>query len=304
MKALKFMLATRLTPKVILWALIPQMALTVLAHLAANFNWWPHYRGLAQSFRNSVSIIAFAIALMLTLEIAREYRKTPLLHLAWLAMAANAGISVVRMVLEGPWIGLFWSEYDRSLRGLCQHLAIVPANVALLFGVAAMCVAYHRVGLGFEIERRDYLLMGTIAAVLIALLTFREGLTEAHSSYPAGRYLQQSGLILLAIISAVSVLLHRMAIRMGGGLLSKVLMLITLYALSRSTIVLVGAITPGLHPEARIFIRGFIELAWLTTIWLPALAAAYRMQMTTDAVREIKHLEKRRVANQAAPVSI
>ena len=100
------MLATQLTPKVILWALIPQMALIVLAHLAANFDWWPHYRGLAQGFRNSVSILAFAIALMLTLEIAREYRKTPLLHLAWLAMATNAGISVIRMILGRRWPGL------------------------------------------------------------------------------------------------------------------------------------------------------------------------------------------------------
>ncbi|MBS1789474.1 MAG: hypothetical protein JST85_17250 [Acidobacteria bacterium] len=298
------MLATRLTPKVLLYALIPQLALIVLAHLAAQFDWWPHYRGLAPNFRNAVSIIAFAIALLLNLEIAREYRKTPLLHLAWLAMAANAGLSVVRMILEGPWLGLVWSEYDKSLSGLYRHLAIVPANLALLLGVAAMCLAYHRVGLGFEIERRDYLLMGTIAAVLIALLTFREGLTEAHSFYPAGRYLQQTGLVLLAIISAVSVLLHRMAIRMGGGQLSKVLMLITLYALSRSTIVLVGAITPTLHPEARFFIRGFIELAWLTTFWLPALAAAYRMQMTADAVREINNLENRRVTDQVAPVSV
>jgi len=28
------------------------------------------------------------------------------------------------------------------------------------------------------------------------------------------------------------------------------------------------------------------------------------MQMTADAVREIKHLEKRRVADQATPVSV
>ena len=298
------MLATRLTPKIILWALIPQMALIVLAHFAANYDWWPHSRGLAQNFRNSISIVAFAIALLLNLEIAREYRQTPLLRLAWLAMAANAGLSVVRMIFEGPWLGLIWSEYDKSLSGLCRHLAILPANLALLLGVVAMCVAYHRVGLGFEIERRDYFLMGTIAAVLIALLTFREGLTEAHSAYPAGRYLQQSGLILLAIISAVSVLLHRMAIRMGGGQLATVLMLITLYGILRSTIVLTGAITPILHPEARIFIRGVIELGWLTTIWLPALAAAYRMQMTADAVREINHLEKLRFADQVSPVSV
>ncbi len=301
---MKLMLATRLTPKLLLWALMPQMGLIVLAHLAANFDWWPHYRGLASGFRNSVSILSFAIALVMNLVIAREYQKTPLLRLAWLALAANAGISVIRMILEGPWLGLLWLEYDRSLRGLCQHLAIVPANLALLTGVVAMCIAYHRVGLGFEIERRDYILMAAIAAVLIALLTFREGLTEARSAYPAGRYLQQSGLILLAVISAFSVLLQRMASQMGGGKLAKVLMLITLYALSRSTIVLVGAIAPLLRPEARIFISSFVELSWLTVVWLPALAAAYRIQMAADAVREINHLERRRVAGQVAPVSV
>jgi hypothetical protein len=285
-------------------ALIPQLALILLAYLVASFDWWPHYRGLSQGFRNWFSIIAFAIAFLLNLEIAREYRKTPLLNVAWLAMAANSGLSVIRMILEGPWLGLLWTEYDKYLSGLLRHIAIVPANLALLLGVAAMCLAYHRVGLGFEIERRDYLLMATIAAVLIALLTFRDGLTEAHSYYPAGRYLQQIGLVLLAIISAVSVLLHRMAIRMGGGQLSKVLMLITLYALARSTIVLLGAITPTLLPEARFFIRGFIELGWLIVVWLPALAAAFRMQMTVNAVREIKHLERQRVADQAAPASI
>lgn len=294
---------TRLTPKTIWMALGLQLALLLVARLAGIFDWWPHHRGLAGEFRNTASIVAFAVALALNLEIAKEHRRTPLLHLAWLAMAANAGISILRMILEGPWLGLIWAGYDRNLRGLFQHLAIVPANVALLVGVLTMCWAYHRVGLGFEIARRDWLMMAVIAAVLIALLTFREGLTEAQSPYPAGRYLQQTGLMLLALVSAASVLLHRMAISMGGGQLAKALVLITLYALMRSSVVLISAITPTLRPDARFFVSTFVELSWLAIVWLPVLAAAYRMQMTVDAVREIRHLNRQRVDAEAAPIS-
>lgn len=294
------MLALRLTPKVILTALVPQLAVMLLLHLGTDFGWWPHSQAMEWLFRNSASIFAYVVALALSLEVAGEYRGAPLLRVAWLALAANAGISVVRMILEGPWIGLLWSGYDRALRGLCQHLAIVPANVALLIGVLAMCLAYHRVGLGFEVARRDYALMGMIAAVLIALLTFRSGLTEAQSPYLTGRYLQQTGLVLLALVSAVSVLLHRMALQMGGGQLARVLMLLTLYALARSTVVLLGALRRTLRPTAGFFIDCLIELAWTVIVWLPALAAAYRAQMTVSAAKE---LNERRLARGTTTVA-
>lgn len=297
------MLTLRLTPKTLFSMLVPLLALLLVVQLSVSFDWWPHQRGLASRFRNTASIFSFTLAWLLNLKIAREYRQTPLLRLAWLALAANAGLSVIRMILEGHWLQLIWSGYTTPVRGLWQHLAIVPANLCLLVGVVAMCLAYHRVGLGLEITRRDYAMIALIAAVLIALLTYREGLTEANSPYPAGRYLQQFGLILLALISAVSVLLHGMAMRMGGGLLARVLMLITLYALGRSSLVLLSAITPLLHPDAKLFIKLVIELGWLTVVWLPALAAAYRVQMTVDAVRETRLFERRHVTEQIAPLS-
>ena len=296
-------MVTRLAPKTLLALLLLLLALLLWLQLSVTFNWWPHEPGLASRFRNTASIVGFALAFLLNLEIAREYRQTRLLRWAWLALAANAGISVIRMILEGHWLKLIWPDYTTPVRGLWQHLAIVPANVCLLVGVAALCLAYHRVGVGLEIRRRDYALIAIIAAVLIALLTYREGLTEANSPYPAGRYLQQLGLILLALISAMSVLLHGMALRMGGGLLARVLLLITLYAMGRSTLVLLSAIAPLLHPDARLFIKLVIELGWLTVVWLPALAAAYRIQMTMDARRETKQFERQRLTGQAAPLS-
>ncbi len=282
---------THLTPKNLWRVLLPQLAIMLVLQLSVTYHWWPYYLKSADFYRNTASIIAFVVAFALHLEIAKEYRRTPLLHFAWIALAANAGISVIRMILEGPWLTLVWSEYDRHLRGLLQHQAIVPANLALLTGVIAMCLAYHRVGLGFEVTRRDYVLMATSAVLLIALLTFREGLTEAQSYYLAGRYLQQFGLVLLALISAVCVLLHRMAIQMGGGQLAKVLMLITLYALVRSSLVLLSAVRPAFSPNAEPLMKCCIELGWLFTVWLPALAAAYRLEMTINAAQKLSSLK-------------
>ena len=284
---------TRLTPTIIWRWLIPQLVLMVMIYLAITFNWWPQYSKWAPFYRNTASIIAFIVALALHLEIAKEYRRTPLLHFAWLALAANAGISVIRMILEGPWLTLIWSEYDRSLHGLLQHQAIIPANLALLTGVIAMCLAYHRVGLGFEVTRRDYVFMAISAVILIALLVFREGLTEAESPYLAGRYLQQFGLFVLALIAAVCVLLHRMAIQMGGGQLANVLRLITFYAFSRSIIVLFTAVRPVFPAGTKPFLSCLTEMSWLLVVWLPALAAAYRLQMTVNAAEKLTSLKLR-----------
>jgi hypothetical protein len=208
---------------------------------------------------------------------------------AWLALAANAGISVLRMVAENPLWQQSWPEYTLALRGLLQHLAIVPANFALLLGVAAMCWAYHQVGLGFEIERRDWLMMGCAAALLIALMTVREGLTEAQSPIITSRYLQLSGLVLLALATAVSIVLQRMAMGMGGGRLAVALRVLTLYAFLRAALVLLGALHPErfISPTGNILRAYFFELGWQAVLWLPALAAAYRAELTLHAAREL-----------------
>ncbi|HZS08312.1 MAG TPA: hypothetical protein VFD58_25990 [Blastocatellia bacterium] len=295
------MIASRITPRVVIFGLVAQLALWLAMTLPTSLGLMPRYYLTSWFFRTGGSCIGFALALALNLEVAAEYRNTRWLRVAWLALAANAGISIFRMIFEGPLPGLVLENYSTSpLRGLLQHLAIVPANLALLVGVIAMCQAYHQVGLGFEIERRDYAVMIGIAAVLTGLMTFREGLTEAQSPYLTSRYLQQSGLVLLALVSAVSVVLHRMAMQMGGGRLALALRVLTLYALSRSVLVLLGAVTMPLTGPVRSY---FLVLAWQAVAWLPALAAAYRAQLTVNAAKELARLEQGRMAQAAAVAS-
>jgi hypothetical protein len=56
---------------------------------------------VAESAIRTISLcLAYTLALALNLEVAAEYRQTRWLHVAWLALAANAGVSVVRIIVE------------------------------------------------------------------------------------------------------------------------------------------------------------------------------------------------------------
>jgi hypothetical protein len=205
------------------------------------------------------------------------------------------------MIAESTLLNLIWEGYKPSpLHGLLQHLAIVPANCFLLLGLLAMWWAYHRVGLGFTIERRDYAVMAGILALMLAILAFREHLTEARSPYLISRYLQQAGLVVLLVTAAVSVVLHRMAVQMDGGKLALALRCLTLYVLLRAALVLLQQMLKrsllaewdqpfGLN-------HYFFDLCWQAVPWMAALGAAYRAQLTVTAAKELAHWRAVRAA--------
>lgn len=281
------MIVTHIQPKYILHAMAAHLGLWLAVSLPAQAGLLPRHNLLGWAIRLVACCFALGLSACLCWQIAKEHRQAKWLQVAWWALAANGAISVLRMVAESPVTTALWPAYTPQLRGLWQHLAIVPANLALLLGVVAMCHAYHKVGLGFEIKQRDFVLMAVIAAVLSALMVFREGLSEANSPYVVSRVLQNTGLVCLALVSTVSVVLHRMAMQMGGGKLAFVLRLLTLYSLLRSVLVLLSA----LHLTG-VFASILFTLGWQVIQWFPVLVAVYRAQMTSDAVRELAQLEQ------------
>ena len=240
---------------------------------------------------------AYALALALNLEIAAEYRQTRWLRVAWLALAGNAGVSIIRIVVESSLFKSVWPDYTHSpVWGLLQHLAIVPANAFLLFGLLAMWWAYHQVGLGFSLEKLDYAAIAGILLLLVSLMVFREGLSQALSPYALSRWLQLIGLALLSLSAAASLATHRMAMQMGGGKLAVALRLLTLYTLLRGVLVLVQAgqnmsLTDGQQASGAYSV--IMNLCWQAVPWVAALAAVYRVEMTVHAARE---LEQQRAA--------
>jgi hypothetical protein len=291
------MIATRITPKIVWFGL----ALNLCAYLAAHMPWWagltPRLSVTESAIKTGFLCLAYGLALSLNLEIAAEYRQTRWLRLAWVALAGNAGVSIVRMVVESSLFNLIWPGYTRDpLWGLLQHLAIVPANAFLLFGLLAMWWAYHQVGLGFSLEKRDYAAIAGILLLLVSLMVFREGLSQALSPYALSRWLQLIGLALLSLSAAASLATHRMAMQMGGGKLAIALRLLTLYTLLRGVLVLVQAgqnisLIDGQQASGAYSV--FMNLCWQAVPWVAALAAAYRAEMTIHAARE---LEQQRAA--------
>lgn len=258
------------------------------------------YRVVEGLLRTGFACLAFAIALVLNLGIAAEYKNTFWLRLGWLALAGNAAFSIARMMIESSLINLASEGYTRSpLAGLLQHVAIVPANAFLLLGLLAMWRAYHQVGLGFTIERRDYLAIAGILGLMVALLIFRQGLSEARSPYLTARYLQQTGLVLLSLGAAASLVLHRIAMQMGGGKLAITLRFLTLYTLVRGMLVLIQALFRLLSPEFNNSpgtLGLLIGLGWQLVPWVAALGAAYRAELTSHAAEELRQQRAARAA--------
>lgn len=285
------MFTARITSKLIWLGMAVNLSVWLILHLPAQFGVLPHYSLAEGSLRTVALCAAYSMAVILNLEIAGEYKSAIWLRLGWLALAANAAFSIVRMLIESPLINLISEDYTRRpLAGLLQHVAILPANTFLLLGMLAMWRAYHQVGLGFTIERRDYAAIAAILGLMVALLFFRQGLSEARSPYFAARVLQQSGLVMLSLGAAVSLVLYRIAVQMGGGKLAISLRFLTLYTLMRAVMVLIQAlfrlISPGLnHPLTVASL--FLDLGWQSVPWLAALAAAYRAELTLHAAHQL-----------------
>src|SRR5262249_49578959 len=237
-----FMIAARITPKVVWFGLALNLCAWLGCHLPWRAGLTPRLWVTESAIRTGFLCLAYGLALALNLEVAAEYRQTRWLRVAWLALAGNAGVSIARIVVESALINLIWPGYTRSpLWGLLQHLAIAPANAFLLFGLLAMWWAYHQVGLGFTIEKRDYAAIAGVLGMIVALVIFREGLSEAHSPYVISRWLQLIGLALLSFSAAASLVLHRMAMQMSGGKLAVALSFLTFYTLLPRGVVLIPA---------------------------------------------------------------
>ncbi|MBO0721011.1 MAG: hypothetical protein J2P41_09320 [Blastocatellia bacterium] len=292
------LLSRRLTPKIILYGLAANFSLWLISHIPFVLGWTPRLIIFESAVTTLFLFWAYLFALVLNLEIASEYKDAQLLRISWLALTANAGISGIKIIIESKLFDQIWEGYSSGyFFGLIQHIAIVPANICLLIGLLAMGWSYHQIGLGFSIEKRDYLPVAGLFLLIMLTFVYREGLTQAQSPYLMGRYLQLLGLFLLALCAAASLVLHRMARQMDGGKLAIALRMLAFYTLLRGVLVLVDALRELDLPEFSGFDRipaFIISLGWQAVPWLAALAAAYRGEMTVQAAEELK---QKRAAN-------
>ncbi|HJZ69606.1 MAG TPA: hypothetical protein VKF81_15890 [Blastocatellia bacterium] len=293
------MLARYITPRIVAVGLSGEVLLLSALYMPSAFGWTPRFRVTEALVMTVAGILAFGIALLLSLEVAAEFRQARWSYLAWMMLAANAAISLVKRSAGSPLFDFVTAGYRTSpLRGLLDNLLVVPANVCLLIGLLAMWWGYHKLGLGFRIEWRDRGAMAGVAALFLMLLLFRGSLSQGQSPYLISRALQPLGLTLLAVISTFGVVLHRYAVRMGDGKLALVMRWLMFYVLLRGVLVLARSFLspgrpllldspPGLEDWA-------FDVLWQVVQWTAAMAAAYCAQLPVSAAQQLKQLRAAR----------
>jgi len=249
--------------------------------------------------------LAYAIAAWMAFRVASEHRQQKpqqnWMKIAWLAMGTNALIFIFRPLVETHLWDRVFDHYSTSpLEGFLLHVLIIPANCFFLVGVLAMWKAFAGVGLGFKIKTRDYLAMASVMALMFALMFYRQHLSEAQSPILMSRVLQPFGLALLSICAAMSLVLYRLSMQMGGGTLAVALRWLAAFALLRGSLVLLNLLKLEFFAETIFPINGFItyvfDIGWQLVPWTLAFAATCRAEMTVMAARELR---ERRAARGA-----
>ncbi|HQR34377.1 MAG TPA: hypothetical protein PLK30_16680 [Blastocatellia bacterium] len=301
----RFLLASRITPKLVWAGLTGEVLLLSALYLPAALGLSGRFR-LAEAIVMTVSgLLAYGIAMLLSLEIAAEYRRSPWARAAWLLLAASAAISLLKRTAGTPLLDFVITDYRISpLRGLVDNLLVTPANLCLLAGLLALWWALHRIGLGFKIELRDWAAMAGMTALFLTMLIFRKDLSQGNSPYQVSRILQPFSLALLGLASAFGVVLHRYAVQMGDGRLAAVMRWLMLYVVLRGALALGRGLLSPTQPlllDSPSDINAWtLEVLWQIVHWAAAMATACRAQLTVSAAEELRKLR----AAKAAAVSI
>ena len=244
------------------------------------------------------SFCAYGLAFLFCWRIADEYREAKWMRLAWLALTVNAGLSLLRpfvrpLPIWGQPVELYNTPPEYAL---VMHCILVSANFCLLLGLLAVWWAYHEIGLGFRLGRRDVLTVLSLLALMGAFFVFGDLLTEAQAYYRATTMLQVVAQVQMFLIAAASLLLHRVSIQMGSGRQAIALRWMTVYALWRLGMVLLVSLARHGFPGHANFIADVAQFGWQLAPWIFALAVAYRAELTALAAERLAQIRSERPA--------
>ncbi len=288
----------RITTRIVLLGIALHLGLRTFILLPIGFGNASQHAFALDALRVLGSLCAYGLALLFCWRIADEYRETKWMRLAWLALTMNAGLSLLRpFVRPLPIWGQAVELYNTSPEyALLMHCILVSANFCLLLGLLAIWWAYHEIGLGFRLGKRDILAVLSLLALMVAFFVFGDLLTEARAYYRATTILQVVAQVQMFLIAAASLLLHRVSIQMGSGRQAIVLRWMTIYALWRLGMVLVVSLAHYVFPHHSHFIADVAQFGWQLAPWLLTLAVAHRAELTALAAERLAHIRSERPA--------
>lgn len=294
------MTTERITPK-LLWLLMT-IQLTIWLILELPYYLPQMTRGVympAEAIKTIGYIISFVFLYLFSIKISHEHRNTSSLHIAWILMAVYAVIFIIRMIVITPLLNyVFPGYYPGPLYGLLHHITVFTSKGIFIISLFLMCSAYYKTGLGFHIKKRDYAIISGLLILPIAIMFYRSSLSQARSPYEISKYLQQSAQFQTAIMAAIAIVLRRITIQMGGGELEVALRFLILHAVGSGLFVLSEVLCATYSFPLNPLVNLITDLGWQFAFWCPALAASYRIHMTSLAEKEIEILERKMMSIQ------
>ncbi|MFN0111310.1 MAG: hypothetical protein ACKVZH_20805 [Blastocatellia bacterium] len=286
----------RITTRVVLLGIALHLGLRTIILLPVGLGNAAQHAFALDVLRVLGSCFAYGLAFLVCWRIAAEYRETKWMRLAWLALTLNAGLSLLRpFVRPLPIWGQPIELYDTPPKyALLMHCILVPANFCLLLGLLAIWWAYHEIGLGFRLGKRDILAVLALLALMVTFFVFGDLLTEAQAYYRATTILQVVAQVQMFLIAAASLLLHRVSVQMGSGRLAIALRWMTIYALWRLGMVLLVSLARHAFPNRATFIADVAQFGWQLAPWIFALAVVHRAELTDLAAEGLAHIRRER----------
>jgi hypothetical protein len=245
---------------------INPVALAVLAAVAIAAN-------LAMpELRPYIHAAAYLLAGLLCLEVARDYDHK-LMRLSWVLFSGEAFLLTVQFLLltaaAASWLGV--AQRD--------ELALVMVQLGLTSLLAGMVVTWwqlRRFGLGFHALRRDW---AAVATILAGMAVFFGLSKQGGWMFP----MMAGARVLLFLAAAVSILLNRFCLQMGGGEIARVIRFIIAYVATRCVMNLVFAVNKTWMPVA----RDLEELLNVVFPWIFLFGVTLRARVAIRAEMEL-----------------
>ena len=268
----------RCTPRAVWSVLVAAFCAALIQRTGVLLGYWKQSYNPNTPFA-LLMVVAYAVSLVLCLNIAADHRSSPAMRNAWFLFAGSSALSILRHLTQAAVASGLFPGLGREASYIPVQVPMALALILLFAGLLSMWGAFSALRLGFHPKRID------IAAVMLMLLMLPPILIRNAERLPAfvsgwAVALPFAGALFLPACGGIAVLLHRTAIQMRGGRTALALRVLIWYPGLRLAAML-ASVDPFLRAIPALSVVAYA--VYQTAPLVFTLALAYRWQITVKA---------------------
>lgn len=251
----------------------------LLAMGGSRAGWWHIGSDMFRLVFSTFAALGYVVAFILCRKVAADHRDAGRMQQAWQLLAASAAFSVVRHLVMAAVSTRLNNGLDTLAEFLVAQSFDMLSLISLTAGLFLMWRTFAALDLGFSTHPIDVALFVLLVVLVPPIMLSHSYLPPStyHSLVPATRY---AVAVLLPVSTAVGIQLHRIALRMQGGAIARVLMTLAIFTGLRLLMMVVSSL-PALRANA---VTWTLDQAISQGIpLLFTMAAAYRWGIAEDA---------------------